>query len=92
VLHPNLGMHNAAATGDVGLVKFALDNGQPHTSVLNGVLPLHAACSGGSEAVVRLLLQHGADANAPRLRRKGSHVGPGTEGSTPLHFAAANGH
>ena len=94
-MHPNLGLHNAAATGNIGLVKFALDNGQPHTSVLNGLLPLHAACSGGSEAVVRLLLGYGADVNSLRLKTpKGASLGPGTgtEGSTPLHFAAANGH
>ncbi|UZJ51907.1 hypothetical protein CBS101457_001227 [Exobasidium rhododendri] len=94
-LHQNLGLHNAAATGNLGLVKFALDNGQPHTSILNGLTPLHAACSGGSEAVVRLLLNYGADVNATRVKTpKGAGMGSmtGTEGSTPLHFAAANGH
>lgn len=96
-LHHNLGLHSAAATGNVGLVKFALDNGQPHTSILNGLLPLHAACSGGSEPVVRLLLSYGADVNATRVKAtKGSGSGPGTgtgtEGSSPLHFACANGH
>ena len=39
-----------------------------------------------------MLLIHGADVNAPRLKSKGSGGGPGAEGSTPLHFAAANGH
>jgi hypothetical protein len=72
-----------------------LDNGQPHTSILHGLTPLHTACSGGSEAVVRLLLSYGADVNATRTKiPKGSGMGliTGTEGSTPLHFAAANGH
>ncbi|CDU22047.1 uncharacterized protein SPSC_00677 [Sporisorium scitamineum] len=91
-LHPNLGLHSAAATGNIGLVKFALENGQPANSNLNGILPLHAACSGGSEQSVRMLIFHGADVNAPRLKAKGSTGGPGAEGSTPLHFAAANGH
>ncbi|KAJ9475416.1 Ankyrin repeat protein [Pseudozyma hubeiensis] len=91
-MHPNLGLHSAAATGNIGLVKFALENGQPPNSNLNGILPLHAACSGGSEQSVRMLILHGADVNAPRLRAKGSTAGPGAEGSTPLHFAAANGH
>ncbi|GAC98449.1 ankyrin repeat protein [Pseudozyma hubeiensis SY62] len=91
-MHPNLGLHSAAATGNIGLVKFALENGQPANSNLNGILPLHAACSGGSEQSVRMLILHGADVNAPRLRAKGSAAGPGAEGSTPLHFAAANGH
>ncbi|EST08713.1 Ankyrin repeat-containing domain protein [Kalmanozyma brasiliensis GHG001] len=91
-MHPNLGLHNAAATGNIGLVKFALENGQSANSNLNGILPLHAACSGGSEQSVRMLIFHGADVNAPRLKAKGSNGGPGAEGSTPLHFAAANGH
>ncbi|PWY97798.1 hypothetical protein BCV70DRAFT_45752 [Testicularia cyperi] len=90
-MHPNLGLHSAAATGNIGLVKFALENGQPANSSLNGILPLHAACSGGSEQSVRMLILYGADVNAPRAKSKGS-AGPGAEGSTPLHFAAANGH
>lgn len=89
--HPNLGLHSAAASGNIGLVKFALENGQLANSNLNGILPLHAACSGGSEQAVRMLIYHGADVNAPRLKSK-STSGPGAEGSTPLHFAAANGH
>lgn len=89
--HPNLGLHSAAASGNIGLVKFALENGQLANSNLNGILPLHAACSGGSEQAVRMLIYHGADVNAPRFKSK-STSGPGAEGSTPLHFAAANGH
>ncbi|KDN52971.1 hypothetical protein K437DRAFT_133891 [Tilletiaria anomala UBC 951] len=125
----SLGMHSAAATGNVGLIKFAFDHGQSVASVLNGIVPLHAASSGGSEAAVRLLLAYGADPNAPRIKVKPSQsagsgsgggvggggggsalafsgsgiagssasgattgAGLGTEGSTPLHFAAANGH
>ncbi|EJD51556.1 hypothetical protein AURDEDRAFT_22410, partial [Auricularia subglabra TFB-10046 SS5] len=78
--------------------KYALTHGQPVNSVLDGVLPLHAACSSGIEAVVKLLLEYGADPNAARLPRKRttdknkSHTIIGTTGSTPLHFAAANGH
>ena len=63
---PSLGLHSAAATGNVGLVEYALNNGQPVNSVLDGVLPLHAACAGGNVQVVRLLIDHGADVNAPR--------------------------
>ncbi|SPO41956.1 uncharacterized protein PSFLO_07439 [Pseudozyma flocculosa] len=92
VMHPNLGLHSAAASGNIGLIKFALENGQPANSNLNGILPLHAACSGGNEQAVRMLLLHGAEVNAPRLRSKNSGGGAGVEGSTPLHFAAANGH
>jgi ankyrin repeat protein len=65
-LVPQLGLHFAAATGNVGLVKYALSHGQPINSVLDGVLPIHAACSGGNDLVVRLLIDSGADVNAPR--------------------------
>lgn len=110
-------MHSAAATGNLGLVEYALDHGQPINSVLDGVLPLHAACAGGNVQVVRLLIDHGADVNAPRFvllprsflphqpsfpfrlprrysndkNRDASAPIVGTSGSTPLHFAAANG-
>lgn len=63
---PHLGLHLAAATGDFGLVKYALEHGQPVNSVLDGVLPLHAASSGGSDMVVKLLIDNGADVNAAR--------------------------
>ncbi|KAG0068881.1 hypothetical protein BGZ89_003926 [Linnemannia elongata] len=94
----NLGLHSGAASGNLGLVKFALDNGQPIDSVINGVLPIHAACcSNGNVAVVLFLIERGADVNSRRYPRKYSGdrlVGAqtvGTTGSTPLHFAAANG-
>ncbi|KAF9198696.1 hypothetical protein BGZ49_000414, partial [Haplosporangium sp. Z 27] len=78
------------------LVKFALDNGQPIDSALNGVLPIHAACcSNANVAVVLYLIERGADVNARRFPRKYSNEKGvqtvGTTGSTPLHFAAANG-
>ncbi|KAG8924992.1 hypothetical protein FRC00_004468, partial [Tulasnella sp. 408] len=99
---PNLRLHGAAAKGDIGqhytVACYALTHGQPANSVLDGILPLHAASSGGSELVVKLLIDFGADVNAPRLPRrysdKKSEGGTiiGSSGSTPLHFAAANGH
>ncbi|KAJ1019578.1 hypothetical protein NDA18_006056 [Ustilago nuda] len=79
-MHPDLGLRNAAASGNIGLVKFALGNGQPANSNLNGILPLHAACSGGSEQSVRMLICHGTDVNTPRLKAKGS------SGESPLPF------
>ncbi|KAG0197456.1 hypothetical protein BGX28_009064 [Mortierella sp. GBA30] len=92
----NLGLHSGAASGNLGLVKFALDNGQPIDSVLNGVYAIHAACcSNANVAVVLYLIERGADVNATRLPRKYSNEKGvqtvGTTGSTPLHFAAANG-
>ncbi|KAJ9104440.1 hypothetical protein QFC21_001935 [Naganishia friedmannii] len=96
-LDPNLDLHTAAVTGNVGLVHYALTHGQPVNSILHGLLPIHAACSGGSEQVLRMLIDRGADVNAPRLPRR--YFDPrqqtmllGQTGSTPLHFAAANGH
>ncbi|KAI5474797.1 Ankyrin repeat protein [Pseudohyphozyma bogoriensis] len=81
------------------LATYALLHGQPVNSLLNGVLPLHAAATSGNEAIVRLLIEYGADVNSPRLPRKysndrgrNSSSAIGTAGSTPLHFAAANGH
>ncbi|KAJ9103348.1 hypothetical protein QFC19_004446 [Naganishia cerealis] len=95
--YPNLDLHTAAVTGNVGLVHYALTHGQPVNSILHGLLPIHAACSGGSEQVVRMLIDRGADVNAPRLPRryfdsKQQSTILGHASSTPLHFAAANGH
>jgi hypothetical protein len=53
---PNFDLHSAAAAGNIGLVEYALSRGQPVNSVLDGVLPLHAACAGGNEPVVQLLI------------------------------------
>jgi ankyrin repeat protein len=71
-------------------VSFALTNGQPTNAVLDGVLPLHAAASGGNVSVVRMLIDAGADLNAPRLSRKlgtgggkgGAGAGASASGST----------
>lgn len=43
-------------------------HGQPVNSVLEGLLPLHAAASSGSEVVVVRLIEAGADVNAPVSR------------------------
>lgn len=63
---PHLGLHSAAANGNIGLVKYALSHGQPINSVLDGVLPLHAASSGISDLIVKLLIEEGPDVNASR--------------------------
>jgi ankyrin repeat protein len=75
-------LHGAAATGNIGLVQYALRNGQPINAVLGGLLPLHAAACGGSVEVIKLLLDHGADVNAPRLPSSmGPPIGVGGAGS-----------
>ena len=65
-LAPYLGLHSAAAAGNLGLVTYALDHDQPVNSVLDGALPLDVACSGRNDLIVRLLVGRGADVNAPR--------------------------
>lgn len=88
---PSLGLHRAAGTGNVALVLYALENGQTPNGLLHGVAPLHVAACVGDVVSTQLLIAFGADVNQPRARSR-SHQAPGVEGSTPLHFAAANGH
>ncbi|KAI9291875.1 hypothetical protein K502DRAFT_274296, partial [Neoconidiobolus thromboides FSU 785] len=92
----NLGLHLGAISGNIGWVKYALDNGQPIDSIVNGLFPIHAACSGGNLQVVEYLIERGSDVNARRRSRRysGSLLTPKSHeevGLTPLHFAAANG-
>lgn len=61
------------------LVARGAEVGSPSHNLLN-VQPLHSAVAGQHLAIARLLLEHGADANA----RQG-------EDFTPLHGAAQNG-
>lgn len=86
----SLGLHRAASTGDISLVLFALENGQPVNHLLNGIAPLHVAACMGNMAITQVLMSYGADINISKAKAK--VTGPGVEGSTPLHFAAANGH
>ncbi|KAF7730305.1 hypothetical protein EC973_002549 [Apophysomyces ossiformis] len=91
-----LGLHWAATTGNVGLVKFALDHGAPIDSVVNGFMPLQLACiSDNNIAVVQYLIDRGAEVNAQRWSKKHSadksQAVAGAIGSTALHVACANG-
>lgn len=62
-------------------MSFALTNGQPTNAVLDGVLPIHAAASGGNTRVVSMLIEAGADLNIGRLSRKlGAGGGKGRAG------------
>ncbi len=76
-------LHEAAATGDVGLVRYLLDGGAAvdARALLDGATPLHSAARSGEAEVARLLLARGAAVGA---RTAGRH--------TPLHMAAAGGH
>ncbi|KAL0088521.1 hypothetical protein J3Q64DRAFT_1335741 [Phycomyces blakesleeanus] len=91
-----LGLHWAATTGNVGLVKFALDHGAPIDAVVNGFMPLQLACiSDNNIAVVQYLIDRGAGVNAQRWSKKHSadksQAVAGAIGSTALHVACANG-
>ncbi|KZP14831.1 ankyrin, partial [Athelia psychrophila] len=69
--------------------QYALSHGQPINSVLDGVLPLHAACSGGNDLVVKLLIEQGADVNAARLpRRYSAHPHSRTHNPSSSNAAA----
>ncbi|KAJ2682881.1 hypothetical protein IWW39_005797 [Coemansia spiralis] len=61
---PDLGLHHAVATGDMGSIYYALMGGQPIDSVLRGLQAIHIAASQEDPAVVEMLLQSGADINA----------------------------
>ncbi|KAG0177844.1 hypothetical protein DFQ29_004269 [Apophysomyces sp. BC1021] len=85
-----LGLHWASTTGNVGLVKFALDHGAPIDSVVNGFMPLQLACiSDNNIAVVQYLIDRGAEVNAQSADK--SQAVAGAIGSTALHVACANG-
>ncbi|WFC98601.1 hypothetical protein MYAM1_001331 [Malassezia yamatoensis] len=87
----SLGLHRAAATGNVAMVLYALENGESPNTYLNGIAPLHVSACLGDTVVTQILIAYGADLNLPRSRSR-VHPTPGVEGSTGLHFAAANGH
>ncbi|GAN08790.1 ankyrin [Mucor ambiguus] len=91
-----LGLHWAATTGNVGLIKFALDHGVPIDSAVNGFVPLQLACiSDNNIAAVQYLIDRGADVNIQKWPKKHSidktQAVPGATGSTALHVACANG-
>ncbi|KIJ47743.1 hypothetical protein M422DRAFT_248750 [Sphaerobolus stellatus SS14] len=60
-----LGLHNAANSGDIGLVPDALSVNQPVDAVWDGIAALHATAAGGFEHV-KLLIENGADVNFGR--------------------------
>ncbi|WFD42689.1 hypothetical protein MPSI1_001337 [Malassezia psittaci] len=87
----SFGLHRAAATGNVAMVLYALENGESPNTYLNGIAPLHVSACLGDTVTTQILIAYGADLNLPRSRSR-VHPTPGVEGSTALHFAAANGH
>jgi hypothetical protein len=91
----DLHMHSAVISGNIGMIRFALDNGQSIHSSINGLQAIHVAAGFGQLAIIKYLVSRGANVNC----RRGSTMPDGTEinndkikGPTPLHFAASNGH
>lgn len=81
-------LHWAAWKGYDGLFRLLLQQGFTTTSCHHDPSPeslLHFAARGGSEAIVRSLLDNGADINA-------SDGGGDGDGPTPLHYAVLWGH
>jgi ankyrin repeat protein len=73
----------AAYFGHPAIVKFLLDEGADVNQVAENpirIAPIHAAVSNKDLETVRLLIENGADVNAPQQK-----------GFTPLHGAAGNG-
>jgi ankyrin repeat protein len=75
----------SSATGTEATVSLLLENGaDPNSAEDRGVTPLIAAAGVGNAAVAKLLLEHGANANAYA-------PGAGQKTATPLMGAAHNG-
>ena len=85
----------AAHAGHGDLVEFLIDKGADPNAAQAGFSALHVAIMRRDEKMVRALLAHGADANAPvrswtptRRSSKDFHFGPELVGSTPFWLAA----
>jgi ankyrin repeat protein len=85
----------AAHAGYGDLVEFLLEKGADPNAAQAGFSALHVAIMHRDEKMVRALLSHGADANAPvqswtptRRSSKDFHFGPELVGSTPFWLAA----
>jgi len=75
------GLHGAAEDGDVAALTEYLREGVYVDATQEGLTPLHHAASKGRELAAEMLIDWGANVNAPTL-----------DGQTPLHLAAVNGH
>ncbi len=78
VVPGNTALHEAAANGDMSLVRLLLDYGaNPNARSSSGITPLHLAVQFRRHGVIAYLLAHGANVNAAL-----------SNGQTPLHWAA----
>ena len=80
---PPISLEEAAAIGDVNLVRTIIKN-RTHVDSVGSFLKtaLHRAATSGQQDVVELLLANGASVNVKDLWPRG----------TPLHYAAEKGH
>ena len=80
---PDISIHEAAALGNIEVVKQFLDSGTDvNAKDETGGTPLDEAAGWGRKDIVELLIAKGADVNAKF----------DDDGSTPLHLAAWKGH
>jgi ankyrin repeat protein len=85
----------AAHSGERDLVAFLLEKGADPNAMAPGFAPLHEAIMRRDEPMVKALLSHGADANAPlrtwtptRRSSHDYHFAPELIGATPFWLAA----
>ena len=76
------------------MIKAGADVNKQHE---NGSSPLYLAVAAGQDAVVRVLIEAGADVNkcrsvAPAMLEAGVHVTAGVTSLPPLHIVVVAGH
>ena len=85
---PSMSIHDAAAKGNIEVVKQHLAAGADVNAKDEGEqTPLHQAAGEGQKEIAELLIAEGADVNA-----KDRNAWPSGVGRTPLHEAAEYGH
>ena len=52
----HLGLRSTAANSNTWLINYTFSHGQPVDSILDSVLPLYAALSGGNDLVMKLVI------------------------------------
>jgi uncharacterized protein len=71
-VHDLPALYFAAIGGDLEVAKRFLDGGADVNAAAGSAAPIHGAVMGGSAAMVRLLLEHGADPSLPDYKGRGA--------------------
>jgi hypothetical protein len=71
-VHDLPALYFAATGGDLEVAKRLLDAGAEVNAKAESAAPIHGAVMGGSAAMVRLLLEHGADPSLPEYKGRGA--------------------